>query len=211
MLLTVDEYFHGTYQRPLPHFFLNEPFLEQGSNVSPSFSLDWLAVPASTGCPAIENDDVERIPTTRVLAASSSASPECTVSLDKGPIASLSLVPRALFSSFVPDTVGTASYQHEVSLLPVASQFKVSSVTALSVSLAASSTVLPRAALSSGLVIPSLSDVAKMGRASFDAASPSRSSVQYLRGQLNSRDVEFAKLDDKYIQREKFVFFSRLA
>lgn len=44
-----------------------------------------------------------------------------------------------------------------------------------------------------------------MGPPSAASASPSSRSLQYLCERLAQREAEYAKLDDKYIQREKFA------
>lgn len=114
-------------------------------------------------------------------------------------------LPRSLSFFSGSNAVSIPSSPSEVSSLPVAFQPKISSVLAPSVLLATLSDVLLQFASSLSPVRPSLSDVTKIELSSTDVASPSRSLLQYLRERLAQCNAKFAKLDDKYFQREEFV------
>lgn len=129
------------------------------------------------------------------------------MSLDKGPIGPVSSVSLAPISLSGPNTVRVTSSQPEVFSLPVAFQPEVSSDPASCVSLATLLVVLTRAASSLGRITPLLSGVVKIGFTSTNAASPSCGSLQYLQKRLAQRDAEFVKLNNEYIQREKFATF----
>lgn len=127
------------------------------------------------------------------------------MSLDEGAIERVSSALLNFFSPSGPSKVSMASSEPEIFSLPVASQPKGSSFLAANGSSATSSAVLSEAASSLGPVLPSLSGVAEMDPTSTDAAFPTLCSLQYLFERLSQRDGEFAKLDDKYIQREEIV------
>lgn len=132
---TVAEYLHRSYRQPLHSCFLSEPVLEQGSHVSPDLSRNSSAVPASTGSPASEHDDVKRVPAIEALVVSSSLLAGSTISLYEGPTGPISSVRLASFSPG-PNTLAITSSQAEVSSWLVASPPKVLFILASSVSLA---------------------------------------------------------------------------
>lgn len=126
---------HCTYQQRSLSSLLNEPIFEQGFNVSPDFGKDSSVAPASTGCLTNKHDIVERVPTTKTLAASSSLSAEGTTLLDESPIGLVSSVQRTSFSPFGSSIANITLSQSEDFSLPIASQPEVSSLSASSVPL----------------------------------------------------------------------------
>lgn len=99
MRRSVAEYLHCTYQQPLTSSFQNEHVFEPGYDVSPDLREDSSAVSASTGCPADEHDDVERVTIIKPLVASLSSLAEGTMSLCRDPIGPVSSV---LLASLFP-------------------------------------------------------------------------------------------------------------
>lgn len=196
-----------TYGQALPSFFLNEHVFKKGSNAYPDLERDLSAASVSTGCLSSEHDNVERVYTTKTLAASFSPSAKGTLSLSEGPTGSVSPVSLTSFPPSGASTLGRASFQPEVSFSPVASPPRLLSVPASSASLATSRNDFRRAPSPSDSVKPSRSGAAQKGLFNGDTDLASRGLLQNLRDRLAQRDAEFAKSDDKYIQREELVTF----
>lgn len=114
-------------------------------------------------------------------------------------------VPLASSPSSSPSIVEIRTSRPDVSSLSGGPPPEVPSVSASSAPFDTSLAVFPRAASSLGSVTPPLSGAAPKGLTNTDTVSPSCGLLQYLSDRLAQRDVEFAKLDDEYIQHDELA------
>lgn len=111
----------------------------------------------------------------------------------------------------VVNTVSIASPKPRILHLPVASLSDVLSLPASGVPSAPSPVVLLRTSSWAGFYLPTSPAVAPMCPTSHEAASPSCELQQCFCELLAQREAKFAKLDDRYIQREEMSHPFRIA